>query len=107
MNDTPTSGHVSMSLVVIYSEHLEESCSFYTRLGLVFDKEKHGAGPEHYAAKLRDGTVLELYPATEKRPATNSRLGFRVTGNELMPELEIGHQLMQDPDGRIVEVYAS
>ncbi len=32
---------------------------FYADLGLAFTAERHGRGPEHYAAFLPDGMVLE------------------------------------------------
>lgn len=98
---------VSMALLVIYTEHVKESRGFYAHLGLTFEKEQHGKGPEHYAAVLPDGTVIELYPATESRPVTSARLGFNVTGTAMTPPLQAGRHLLHDPDGRTVEVYAA
>ncbi|WP_433476950.1 VOC family protein [Spirillospora sp. CA-142024] len=97
---------VSMALLVLYTDHLEESRRFYSRLGLTFHKEQHGNGPEHYAAVLPDGVVIELYPATERRPATSARLGFNVTGHTMTPPMKAGRHLLDDPDGRTVEVHA-
>jgi catechol 2,3-dioxygenase-like lactoylglutathione lyase family enzyme len=97
---------VSMALLVLYTDHVEESRRFYTRLGLTFRTEQHGKGPVHYAAVLPDGTVIELYPATERRPATSTRLGFNVTGHAVTPPMKAGRHLLNDPDGRTVEVHA-
>lgn len=38
---------------------------FFSRMGLPFVKEKHGEGPEHYAAQVGDD-VFEIYPSTKK-----------------------------------------
>ncbi len=40
------------TLVVLYSDKLEEVKEFYELLGLKFQKEKHGKGPEHFACDL-------------------------------------------------------
>lgn len=47
-------------------------------MGLVFEKHRHGSGPEHYACE-QDGFVLEVYPIPSKQQATiGTRLGFSV-----------------------------
>ncbi|MGW1839612.1 VOC family protein [Streptomyces sp. NPDC002067] len=96
-----------IALMVIYTDHLEESREFYGQLGMSFEREQHGRGPIHYAATFPDGTVLELYPATERRPVTSARLGFHVDGQGMTPPLEPGRHVVQDPDGRAVELYAA
>lgn len=49
------------STYVLYVADVERMKTFFEALGLVFKKEQHGAGPEHYACE-RDGRVLEIYP---------------------------------------------
>jgi len=52
--------------------------TFYEAMGLVFEKHRHGSGPEHYACE-QDGFVLEVYPIPSKQQATiGTRLGFSV-----------------------------
>ncbi|MFF7655265.1 VOC family protein [Streptomyces sp. NPDC007983] len=96
-----------ITLLVLYTDHLEESRAFYTGLGLSFVREQHGRGPIHYSATLPDGTVIELYPATAKRPVSRVRLGFSVEGRAVTPPLAPGRHVVEDPDGRAVELYVS
>lgn len=85
---------MKLNLLVLRTARLAEMLDFYTLLGLDFEKEKHGNGPEHYAAVLDDGMVLELYPI---RKATGLRMGF-------MKE-DSGHGVLwTDPDGNTVEI---
>lgn len=95
-----------MALLVLYAGRLEETRRFYAGLGLSFVEEQHGAGPVHHAATLADGTVIELYPATGRRPASTARLGLHVTGWALVPPVPPGRHVREDPDGRVVELYA-
>ena len=88
------------TLLVIYTERLDECLAFYRGLGLSFVRERHGTGPEHHAAVLGSGTVLELYPATGPDRATGRlRVGFEIPGAG-----PPGRALHRDPDGRTVEV---
>ena len=109
----------ALNLIVIRSADIERMAAFYTTLGLLFTKHKHGDGPMHYASD-DGGMVIELYPATEMHPPTTGlRLGFQVDGDEdveghLIPALkEKGGQLfsstthlvvMLDPDGHKVHL---
>ncbi|MFK7821621.1 MAG: VOC family protein, partial [Planctomycetaceae bacterium] len=78
MNEIPPTP--SVSLIVLRVSDLSRSAEFYARLGVHFESEQHGDGPEHFAAQLGH-TVFELYPATGKWPVSTSvRLGFRVNG---------------------------
>ncbi|MFI5532215.1 VOC family protein [Kitasatospora sp. NPDC051853] len=86
-----------LGLLVVYTARLTECVDFYRGLGLRFVAERHGTGPEHYAAELADGTVLELYPARTGRETGALRLGLSVDGAN-------GVRLVTDPDGRTVEV---
>ncbi|GAA5051955.1 catechol 2,3-dioxygenase-like lactoylglutathione lyase family enzyme [Thermocatellispora tengchongensis] len=92
------------TLIVIYTDHLRECAAFYSGLGLPLQAEQHGNGPEHHAAEL--GTmVVELYPATEHRPATGSlRLGFRLPHHAAPRDLPPGRHLLTDPDGRTIDL---
>lgn len=100
---SPTHGR--LSLLVLYTEHLEECRAFYSTLGLSFAEEKHGDGPEHYAAVLADGTVIELYPVLSA-PTGPVRLGLEVDGRRATPPLAPGRHVVTDPDGRKVDVRA-
>ncbi|MFO1044656.1 MAG: VOC family protein [Planctomycetaceae bacterium] len=74
-------GHPTLSLIVIRVSNIDRSAEFYSKLGLSFERESHNSGPEHLACTL-GGTVLELYPATDKYSATQARLGFVVASVE-------------------------
>ncbi|MEO3973846.1 VOC family protein [Streptomyces sp. CAU 1734] len=87
-----------IDLIVIHTGRLEACHAFYTGLGLNFAPERHGTGPDHWAAVLGDGAVLELYPAGD-RPATGRlRLGLTASGGSAAP----GRHVLTDPDGRTV-----
>src|SRR5260370_25202440 len=66
---------LAVSLLVLRCKDVEATRRFYERLGLIFTKEKHSAGPEHYVWESA-GFVLELYPSSENQPADCVRLGF-------------------------------
>lgn len=91
------------ALLVLYTDRPEKCRAFYAGLGLQLALEQHGAGPEHYAAELPGGLVLELYPATERRPVSLNRLGFRAAADTV--GLAPGQHVLEDPDGRAVEVH--
>lgn len=112
--------NVLLNLVVLCSQDVERSKSFYEALGLQFLKERHGSGPEHYACELGK-TVIEIYPLTaEKAVAPCTRLGFTVSSIEevaarlakLDQRLISGPRespwgsraVVQDPDGHRVEL---
>ncbi|WP_371793052.1 glyoxalase/bleomycin resistance/dioxygenase family protein [Streptomyces sp. NBC_01471] len=87
-------------LTVIYTERLDDCHTFYAGLGLDFDKEQHGTGPEHYATVLDGGMVFELYPAGGRPPTGRLRLGF--TGRASTGWRPVGRHVLTDPDGRTV-----
>ncbi|WP_028933190.1 guanosine polyphosphate pyrophosphohydrolase [Pseudonocardia spinosispora] len=101
---TASSAGVGTTLLVIYTESLDQCRAFYQGLGLCFVGEQHGAGPRHWAAVLAGGMVLELYPATTDRVTRHVRLGFSVPASAPDPPLPVGRHLRTDPDGRTVEV---
>lgn len=95
-----------ITLLVIYSDRVEECRTFYTDLGLRFEHEQHGRGPQHYAATLDDGSVIEIYP-TGNHGTSTVRLGLGIEGASARPPLEPGRHVLTDPDGRKVDVQAA
>jgi len=88
-------------------------------LGILFERERHGAGPEHLAAQL--GTVVfEIYPQGDGEGTLKTRIGFAVDSiAALLPALqEAGgtfisppqdspwglRAVVTDPDGHRVEL---
>lgn len=111
---------LSINLLVLRCESINVTREFYELFGFCFKKEKHGKGPEHYAAE-NFGYVLELYPVIKDQKPDNIRLGFStpfladISGKLLHTEkvtvLKEPYDfqnrlimLVQDPDGRKVEV---
>lgn len=106
-----------LNLVVLYVTDLDRSVRFYTSLGLVFEAEKHGRGPAHYASVTDSGLVLELYPAGEREP-TRTRLGFAVDDTDVVldalikagviePQRRVSgavNVVVRDPDGNAVSL---
>jgi len=77
---------VRLDLVVIYAGDLQQTKQIYEVIGLEFTREKHGAGPEHFAATL-DGVVLEVYPRKIHSDLKQIvRLGFRVPSVDVVLE---------------------
>ncbi len=107
---------MKVNLLVIRTSKLEDMRSFYSALGASFEKEKHGNGPEHYAAVLSDNFVLELYPCiNETEPVSGLWLGLRVDDlkkvlSSLGQSVKIRRvqqgmsALVRDPEGRTVEL---
>lgn len=91
-----------LDLIVLYTDNVAAAREFYGGVvGLPLRAERHGGGPEHFAAELADGGVLELYPASARRPATGSlRLGFTVEAGAV--GRAPGEYVLSDPDGRAV-----
>lgn len=103
-----------MSLVVIRSADISLSADFYRAIGFTLVEEKHGSGPLHFAAKV-GRTVLEIYPLGRRQPTSDVRLGFFVTGLDVILErlnssvlpldTEYGYQaVLIDPDGHTIEL---
>jgi catechol 2,3-dioxygenase-like lactoylglutathione lyase family enzyme len=98
---------------------MEELKRFYSALGARFESERHGNGPDHYAATLSDDLVLEIYPALDGvTPDSGLRLGLRVDdigetlrslGQTCTPrQTQWGlRAIVRDPDGRAVELVQS
>lgn len=114
MSDGP-----SLSLLVIRVSDIARSAQFYSALRITFQREHHPRGPEHYAAALGE-MVFEIYPASERYPVTNTRLGFTVdaidsvlnkwrsAGTEILSEPTESpwglRAVVADPDGHRVEL---
>ncbi|MGF7236909.1 MAG: VOC family protein [Frankia sp.] len=97
-----------LNLLVLYTSDVANCRAFYEELGLEFTAERHGDGPEHAAASLADGAVLEIYPAGRKTPTGTLRIGFTLpAGQRSAIQLSVGRHLLRDPDGRAVEVSVS
>jgi catechol 2,3-dioxygenase-like lactoylglutathione lyase family enzyme len=107
---------VKLHLLVLRTPKLEDLKRFYSALGVRFERERHGNGPEHYAATVGGDLVLEIYPAQDgAAPDPGLRLGFSVDNLEetlralsqtVTPRLSPWglRALVRDPDGRTVEL---
>lgn len=107
---------MKINLLVLRTSKLEELRGFYENLGANFQKEKHGNGPEHYAATLADGFVLEIYPIRDGAISDNNlRIGLKVDDIEkalgLLDQAATPKQspwglraIVRDPDGRTIEL---
>jgi len=110
---------MKLNLLVLRTPKLEDLRRFYSALGARFQSERHGNGPEHYAATVGDDLVLELYPALDgSTPDAGLRLGLsvddigetlRALGQTATPrQTQWGlRALVRDPDGRTVELLQS
>jgi lactoylglutathione lyase len=67
-----------VNLVVLRSADIDHAATFYSAMGLLFVKHRHGTGPEHYSSEVA-GFVFEIYPlGSGQPPTTSSRIGFSV-----------------------------
>ena len=99
--------------MVIRCQDLEKSKRFYESLGLVFQKEKHGHGVEHYSSE-QNGMVFELYPNNGLAPNDDIRLGFKLENiHQIIKDLDIVSSyefdtnivyIVKDPDCRKIEL---
>lgn len=108
-----------MNLIVIRSSDIEKSVLFYSAMGLLFAKHRHGTGPEHYTSVV-NGFVFEIYPIGSAQPTGGTRIGFSVDHVDSVVEMltdaggtvvshphhtEWGRRaVMKDPDGHSVEL---
>src|SRR5262245_24031665 len=107
-------------LLVIRVVDVELTKQVYEAMGLVFTREQHGSGPEHFAS-VQDGVVFEIYPQKNRlAPEHGVRIGFRVESVDRVLEslgrfgIETVVQphdaaygrraVIRDPDGYIVEL---
>ena len=111
---------VSLNLVVISSADVQRSLAFYEAIGVVFTREQHGKGPEHFSASLH-GLVFEIYPqAANSGLIGPARIGFQVAsvddtvvklrqlGAEVASEPKESRwgrrAVLRDPDGHRIEI---
>lgn len=67
-----------LNLLVLRAKNPPHLAEFYELLGLRFQSEKHGNGPDHMACDTGAG-ILEIYPSSTVHASTSSvRLGFAV-----------------------------
>jgi catechol 2,3-dioxygenase-like lactoylglutathione lyase family enzyme len=108
-----------LNLTVLRSPDIDRAAVFYSGMGLLFTKHRHGNGPEHYASCV-NGVVFELYPLGSRPPTIGTRIGFSVDDvDSIVPMLaEIGAEVItypadsesgrravvKDLDGHIVEL---
>jgi predicted enzyme related to lactoylglutathione lyase len=114
---------ISINLIVLRSPDISRAAEFYTRIGLKFLRQRHGSGPEHFAAELHGG-AFEIYPLHTDSPSTlGTRIGFCVPsvdaaltalgdypGAVVTPakDSEWGRRaVVSDPDGHRVELVQS
>ena len=67
----------ALNLVVLRSPKPERTALFYGLLGIPFERERHGGGPEHFAGRAGP-VVLEIYPLGSGSDGDAVRLGFSV-----------------------------
>jgi lactoylglutathione lyase len=121
MTQTKVRG-ASLRLMVLKTMQLGKVRTFYQSLGIDFVEERHGKGPLHYAGRVGEA-VLELYPLPVGLTTADhtTRLGFAVDGLEqVLESLRVTgtsvvkqpqgtawgfRAVVQDPDGRAVELY--
>jgi predicted enzyme related to lactoylglutathione lyase len=68
---------ITLNLVVLRAADLERAERFYTALGLQFQRERHGSGPEHLTSQL-GSVLLEIYPGAEGETTRAVRIGLVV-----------------------------
>ena len=106
-----------MNLIVLRSPDIDRASKFYSELGLLFTKHRHGTGPEHYTSCV-DGFVFEIYPLGKHPPTVGTRIGFSVDDvDSIVPMLvaigadvispvadsELGRRaVVRDLDGHVV-----
>ena len=111
---------VTLNLLVLRSPDAARAVEFYTRVGLKFQKHRHGTGAEHFAAEMV-GSVFEIYPLSPDGASTlGTRIGFAVPsvdavvvaisdypGAVVSPAKDSGwgrRAVLVDPDGHKVEL---
>jgi predicted enzyme related to lactoylglutathione lyase len=113
---------MELRLLVIRTSDSKKLSDFYSQLGFLFDYHKHGNSPYHYSATIGK-TVLEIYPLTKTQNEAdkNLRLGFMIEKFDLIvqnlkniptvfvsepTETDFGFMaIIEDPDGRKIELY--
>jgi lactoylglutathione lyase len=113
---------MEIRLLVLRTPSPQQITDFYGLLGLRFEYHRHGQGPYHFSAAVGDA-VLEIYPLAKAQTAPDEhlRLGFALDNfAQRMQQLQaagarflsepaettFGYMaVVQDPDGRKLELY--
>jgi len=113
---------MEIRLVVIRTSDPKRLSEFYEGLGLLFDYHKHENSPYHYSATIGQ-TILEIYPLAKNQTEAdkNLRLGFAIDRFDetvqYLKEQEVVFlqqpaetsfgflTIIEDPDGRKIELY--
>lgn len=93
-----------LSTLVLYVEDVEASAEWWTQaLGIRWTRERHGGGPQHVSAVL-GGVLLELYPASERRPVSHVRIELVVPDvfGDADQAQDGWPRRCVDPDGNVV-----
>ena len=64
-----------LNLVVLRARDMERAALFYSKMGLQFQKHRHGRGHEHYSSVV-GGFVFELYPLLDQQLNTGRWVRF-------------------------------
>lgn len=113
---------MNIKLIVVRTSDIKALADFYSEFGLAFEYHKHGNSPYHYSSTI-DKTVLEIYPLTKSQTAPDKslRLGFSIDNFETIVanlkengtifisepgQTDFGFMtIVEDPDGRKIELY--
>ncbi|MCU0437766.1 MAG: glyoxalase/bleomycin resistance/extradiol dioxygenase family protein [Raineya sp.] len=112
---------MSLKLLVLRTQYLDNTVRFYSLLGLVFQYHQHQNSPFHYSTTI-NGTIFEIYPLAKEQENADkyTRLGFEVEDLQktVISLQENNFDVSQsqqtefgiiaiaiDPDGRKVEIY--
>lgn len=113
---------MELKLLVIRTHDIKRLAEFYAKFGFVSEYHKHGNSPYHYSGTL-GSTVIEIYPLAKNQtePDKNLRIGFAIDGfdsviDDLRKSNIVFHGepiqtdfgfmvVVEDPDGRKVELY--
>ena len=69
---------MQLNLLVLRARDPKALANFYGSLGLAFQEERHGSGPEHLSCETGGG-LFEIYPCLDEAGSTRAvRLGFTV-----------------------------
>jgi catechol 2,3-dioxygenase-like lactoylglutathione lyase family enzyme len=101
--DAATLTNPLLSGIALYTNDLPTSRKFYESIGFDFILQQHDSGPEHLAAELANGGVLELYPPNKNHPDGHIRLDFAIPTNADLPRTTRPATL-DDPAGRTVAI---
>lgn len=111
-------------MVICDGQDIERLATFYTLLGFVFDFHQHGKSPYHYTATMGP-TTIEIYPLSKGQEGAdkNLRLDFSIDLFDeviqllqeqnirfvtLPSQTDFGFMtVIEDPDGRKIELYKS